>query len=274
MPPRNQATKVASSKSSTKPTSTGHVGILYGPEGVGKTFLMSHFPGARFIHDEQEHGILRLLSEKNRKRNPIPEPACDPVAVKDWMSLLAAIEESLHVDCQTVVIESLNGIQRLAFKYHCDKFFGGDMTKKGFFSYSDGPRACVQETLPHLKSLCDRLAKVGKLVVFTGHSVVREYKNPTGHDYDRYRINVNDYLYQDIKGWVSFIWFLNYAFTVEETAEAFNRTKGKAVHQGNEIHRSLYATYQPAFDAKSQFMRPEYAADNPEKLVEDLLDDL
>lgn len=218
--------------------------ILYGPSGVGKTDLASRFPDAGFLYDPREPGILDLVKYKQTDAPAFAEE------VSTFQGTLDAIDRVANGDlpCQTLVLDSISGIEHLCFKQHCDMYFEGNWTKDGFLAFQQGPKNAAKTDWPELLEKLDLVRAAGISTILIGHSTVKSYSNPNGADYDRFIATVDKATWDITHRWSQAIIFYNYDVSMAKEG----RTKAKATGHT----RYLYTQWDPAWDAKNRYGLP------------------
>jgi len=261
-PTRRKKTASTTSKSKTsgppkkrkKTTQEAHGGlfgrsplqmVIYGPPGVGKTDFASQFGKTGFIIDPQEEGI-RILVEYDKAPAPVFVEEAG-----DFETLLELAEDVAagSYDIDTVVFDSLTGMEKLCFHYHCREYFEDDWTAKGFYSYQQGPKNAAKTDWPRFLAACDKIRRAGVNVLLIAHSTVKTYSNPEGPDYDRFIPYLDKETWQQTHRWAKAVLFYNYHVDVDKKGP---RNKAK---MGTE-ERFIYTEWSPAFDSKNQYDLP------------------
>lgn len=207
--------------------------ILYGCEGIGKTTLASHFPGAVFLDTEG--------STKHFDMARLPRPT-------SWEMLKAEVQEVTNhaAEVGTLVIDTADWAERLCNQAVCEK-----AGKAGIedFGYGKGYVFAAEE-FGRLLDLLSQLAEQGVHVVFTAHAQQRKVELPDQMDsYDKYELKCSKQVSPMLKEWADMVLFCNFKTFVVQSESG----KGKA--QGGE--RRMYAAHRPAFDAKNRFGLPD-----------------
>lgn len=198
----------------------------------------------------------------------LPETPHFPTA-EVWLEVINAIDfllESQH-EFKTVVIDTINSIERLMHEHVCETEFGGDWTEKGFTGYMRGYEVSLSYWRELLGKL-DRLREERKMtVVLLSHTKVKNFKNPEGADYDRYQPDMHEKTWALTSNWADVVLFGNFSTTVVTGKREDVTKKGKALG-GSE--RVLYTERTAAFDAKNRLgLPPEIdLGDTPEKAWE------
>ena len=167
----------------------------------------------------------------------------------EWQTWTAVTEsiESLLTEThhyRTLVIDTLNGIERLCHEYVCQKEFNGEWGKQGFTSYMQGYEVSLGEWRTFL-SLLDRLREEKKMaIVALCHTKVTTFKNPEGSDFDRYQPAVHPKTWELTHRWADIVLFANFYVTTEKDGA---RHKGRGGQQ-----RTMYAVRHAAYDAKNR----------------------
>lgn len=255
--------KVPRKKVSSSPKQSAMIrpmtAIVYGPSGVGKTDLVANFDEVEFIHDPQEDGIHDLIAWGRCK--PIAEERI--TEVDTFMGLLSACDAAAASDSKTVAFDSLTGIEKLCFEYHCDNYFDGDWSKGGFYAYQQGPKNAAKTDWPVFLDRLELIKKSGKHVVLIAHSHVKPFKNPDGGDFDQYVPFLDKEIWAISHRWAQMCLFYNYVVDVDEKAK---KAKGSE-------SRALFTEHGASYIAKNRMGLPPVieAGDNGEECYENLI---
>ncbi len=223
--------------------------VLYGPPGIGKTSFCSHFPNPYFVIEKHDKGVQTLAAFKQ-----IKQPLIAPYVVDGWEDTLSCLHRVAlgHVDCGTVVLESLSGMERFCFAHHCRERYNNDFTATGFYSFQQGPKSAARHEWPNLLDKLSAIHERGINVIFTAHSDVKTFNSPDTADYDKFIVNCEKNL-----------WFQTYkaAYAVlyyHQRVEVSGKEGAikKKVTRGSES-RHIACTNSAAFDAKNQYGLPD-----------------
>jgi hypothetical protein len=220
-------------------------GVIYGPEGTGKTSLGCAAPKPIFVMTLGETGLTTLIDAGR-----VPETAHFP-EISDWPGLLAAIEalRNERHEFRTLIIDGLNGAERLCHDHVCRRDFGGHWGREGFTAYMTGYEASLADWRVLLSAL-DRLRAVRHMAILAlCHSRVAPFKNPEGPDYDRFTPDLHPKTWGLTHKWADYVLFLNFETYVE--AGRSPRPKGKGGSR-----RVLHTERTAAFDAKNRHGLP------------------
>ena len=208
-------------------------GVIYGPEGIGKSTIASHFPSPLFL--DVEDGTAQLDVAR--------------VACPTWDALLAAVK-TLATDphgAQTIVIDSADWAEKALIE-HTLKHAGKSSIED--FGYGKG-YTILAECWTRFLTECDKLTAAGLHVVFTAHSAVKRMSPPDQTDgYDRYELKLSKQVAPVLKEWSDLLLFCNFKVLVVEG------TDGKVKAQGGR-ERVMYATHSAAWDAKNRYGLPD-----------------
>ncbi len=225
--------------------------ILHGVEGWGKTSFGAKFPKPIFIQSRGETGLQTLIDA-----NQLPPTAHFPES-SAWENVLGIVE-SLTVgehEYKTLVIDTLNGAERLCHEYVCQRDFSGEWGDKGFASYQKGPEVSLSEWRLLLSAL-DRLRETKKMtIVCLLHTKVQKFSNPEGADFDRYQPDVDKRTWGLTSKWADVVLFGNFESAVVAVKEnkKTGEQKGKGV--GGQV-RMIYTERHAAYDAKNRLGLP------------------
>jgi len=239
-PNRKKASKSSRSNDPFKGQVLG--GVLYGPSGVGKTSLASHFPDAGFIIDPQEEGIKHLAKFKRARKPVFIHEAENFKGLLRQCDKIAAGKTGIR----TAVFDSLTGFEKLAFHHHCKEHYDNDWSKKGFYNYSQGPKNTAKTDWPLFIDHLNMIRAEGIHVILIAHSQIKQFSNPLGDDYDRYSPYLDKEIWSVTHRWAQLVMFYNYHFDMETRG-----IKPKAKMESEERH--LWTEWTPVADAKNQF---------------------
>lgn len=222
--------------------------ILHGVEGVGKTSFAAHAPKPIFLMARGETGLETLIDAGRLSETPhMPE-------ITDWAELLSAIEwltTSDH-DYKTLVIDTLNGLERMCHEFVCDREFKGNWSEHGFAGFQRGYDVALADWRLLLIAL-DRLRVEKRMgVIALCHTKVVTFKNPEGTDYDRYAPDMHHKTWSMTHKWADDVLFAMYYTEVVKGNEKDRKGKG----QGGQL-RVMYTTRHAAYDAKNRHGLPE-----------------
>jgi len=229
-----------SSAGSGKPTRA----IFYGVEGVGKTSLPAHAAKPIYMMSKGETGLTTLIDN-----NLIPSIDHFPETM-EWPDVTSQIEWLTVSDhgYKTLVIDTLNGLERLCHEYICARDYRGNWAKDGFTSFQGGYEASLPEWRLLLAAL-DRLRNEKNMsIIGLGHAKVKPFKNPEGPDYDRYVPEMHEKTWGLTHKWADFVAFINFETFTEKDG---SRVKGKGGQQ-----RIMYTERHAAYDAKNRLGLP------------------
>jgi len=224
--------------------------VLHAVEGWGKTSFGAQTPRPIFIETRQETGLETLIDNGRLPEVPhFPE-------VTSWEMLLGAIE-TLTVESheyRTLVIDTLNGAERLCHEHVCARDFGGDWTDRGFEGYKRGYEVSLADWRGFLVAL-DRLRAERRMsLVCLCHTKIETFKNPTGPDYDRFQGALYKSTAALTNQWADVVLFGN--FEVSVTAVQENKKTGVQKGKGTGSARILYCQQDASMVCKNRLGLP------------------
>lgn len=221
--------------------------VFYGPEGVGKTSFGAYAPNPIFIQSRGETGVETLIAA-----NQIPPTAHLPEC-QNWQDILHAVSLLLNDqhDYRTVVIDTINGAERLAQEHICATQFGNDWGPNGFGSYGKGALA-TEAIWKEMLVMLDRLRTERNMgVLMLAHSATKSDTNPIGADILKYTVDMGKPSWSITKKWCDAILFCTRVSIVKDVD---TRTKrGKGVGGANRI---ILTDGRDAFEAKNRWGLP------------------
>lgn len=161
-----------------------------------------------------------------------------------WADTLAALNSLLTEEhnFKTLVLDTINGFERLCHEHVCNRDFNGDFGEKGFLGYMRGFEVALADWREFL-DLLDRIRADRKVwILCLCHTKVGPFKNPEGADYDRYEPDMHRKTWGLTHKWADMVLFGNFEVIVDEK-------KRKAKSGGI---RMLYPERTAAYDAKNR----------------------
>lgn len=219
--------------------------IMHGTEGIGKSSFGAFAPKPIFAMTKGETGLLTLIDN-----GLVPEtPHFDECMA--WRDVLGCVEwltRNQH-DYRTLVIDTINGAERLCFEHVARSQFDGSMLR--FLDYGKGPDKAQEDWITLLTAL-DRLrANKRMAIIALCHTRVKTFKNPTGNDFDRYSPDMHDKTWGLTHKWADIVLFATFETFADKERGAL-KAKGTS-----SARRLLYTTRTAAWDAKNRVGLPE-----------------
>jgi len=148
-----------------------------------------------------------------------------------------------------VVYDSLTGIEKLCFTQHCEEYFDGDWSNKGFLSYQQGPRNAAKTDWPRFLSSLDAHRNAGRNVVILAHTTIRQEPNPDGPDYSRFVPAADKAIWEITSRWAQATLYYNFYVEAKIDPKEGMRKKVKS----DDDRRMIYTSYSPAWEAKNRY---------------------
>jgi len=214
--------------------------VLHGVEGVGKTSFAASAPSPIFGMSKGETGLETLIDNKQLGEiDHFPE-------WQSWdeaMTAVRAIAVEEH-EYKTLVLDTMNGLERLCFDEVCRKECGGDLEK--FNAYGRGSSMAANYWRELLAALDAVRSQKRMAIVCLVHTQVQAYKNPLGDDYDRFVPRMHKNTWGPTHEWADMVLFANFV-DVPSKDNGQTRAKGKGGK-----HRNLFTTRTAGYDAKNR----------------------
>jgi len=203
-------------------------------------------PKPIFIQTRGETGLETLIDAGQLGEVPhFPE-------VTDWQTLVAAIQWLRDTDhgYRTIVIDTLNGAERLLHEMVCNRDYSGDWGDRGFGSYQKGFEVSLADLNLLLSALDSLRIDKRMTVVFLAHRRILTVKNPAGADYDTYQPDVDRRTWACVSKWADVILYGDMEVIVQTDGK---QKKGKGISQT----RLLRCESSPAWTAKNRLGLPQ-----------------
>ncbi len=228
--------------------------VLHGQEGVGKTSFGAFAPDPVFIQVGNETGLETLVAA-----NRLPKTSHFKQACQTWDELLEDVTWLLQKkhDHTTLVIDTLNGAERLCYDHVIKENYGGKAGDDGFLSYQQGYTVALGPWRRLLKGLDMLRTERNMLIICLCHTAKRTFKNPEGPDYDRY-----EPAFEGAKAWgqtlkdADIVLFMSFHTEVrKEGAAKPGRATPKGKASGGQS-RVIYTEHSATYDAKNRHGLP------------------
>ncbi len=204
-----------------------------------------------FIQSRGETGLETLIDS-----GQLPETPHFPVC-ETWEELTGCIEtlRSDDHDFRTVVIDTVNGGERLCHEHVCRRDFEGDWGDKGFASYGKGPDVALADWRTLLSGLDALRAERKMTVVLLCHTRITKFQNPEGADYDRYQADMDRRTWSLTSKWADAVLFGNFSTSVSGVKENKRTGERRGKGEGGQ-QRVMFCERHAAYDAKNRMGLP------------------
>ena len=213
--------------------------MVYGQEGVGKSTFGASAPDPVFIQTEDG------LGEIDTSKFPLAQ------SVGDVIAELTALRDEEH-NFRTVVIDSLDWLERLIFDEVC-KEFGVRSIEKADGGYGKGYVDALVHWRKVLALLDDLRNKRGMMVILLAHAKVERFEDPENIAYDRYAPRLHKHAASLISEWVDAVLFASKKLRVSKDGDSRAIAAPIGADGGERILRT---NGSPACLAKNRFSLP------------------
>ena len=212
--------------------------LLYGLAGIGKTTWGSMAEKPIFIQTEDGTGDV------GADRFPMA------TSFDDVMQQLATLYTAEH-DYKTVVIDSLDHLERLIFADVCQKR-GVDSIED--IGYAKGYVFALAQWRRVLEGLDALRNDRGMEVILIAHATIEKFADPENEAYDRYAPKLHKHASPLVQEWCDEVLFATHKVHTTKTDEGFNKTRTRGVGASERVVRT---TYRPAHVAKNRLNLPD-----------------
>jgi hypothetical protein len=217
--------------------------MMYGSEGIGKSTFGASAPKAVFLQTEDG------LSEIDCHKFPLAKN------FTDVMKSLQALHQEEH-DFQTVIIDSLDWLERLIFDEVCREY-GVRSIEKADGGYAKGYVHALSYWRKILNCLELLRNEKGMACILIAHSKVEKFEDPESSAYDRYSPRLHKHANALISEWVDAVLFATRKFRTQKEDAGFNRERTIAAPIGADGGERILRTLGgPACIAKNRFNLP------------------
>lgn len=216
--------------------------VIYGIEGIGKSTTAAQAPEAIFIPTEDGLGQIDCASF--------------PLAttLNDVSNAIDALITETH-DFQTVVIDSLDWLERLIWDRLCQDY-GVNSIEKVDGGYAKGYTHALTFWRALLAGL-DALRSRGMCVILLAHAKVETFSDPEVGAYDRFSPRLNKHANAVVTEWADAVLFATRKIITRTEEAGFNQTRTLASGLGKDGgDRILRCIGSPACVAKNRYDLP------------------
>lgn len=212
--------------------------VVYGTEGIGKTTFAASAPNPVFLDIE------------DGRQSVADSDGWNIASFDECMEALGVLYTENH-DFQTVVIDSLDWLERLIWEKVCR-----DQNVKSIedIGYGKGYVQAANYWLQFIEGMDALREEKGMISIRLAHSIIQRFDPPDGEPYDRYQIKLHKTASGLIRENSDIVGFCNYHVSIVKTEVGFN----KKVARGAGGHlRYLFLEERPAYQAKNRYGLPE-----------------
>ena len=213
--------------------------MLYGQEGVGKSTFGASAPAPIFIQTEDGLGEIDCC------KFPLAQ------SVEDVIIELTALRDEEH-NFRTVVIDSLDWLERLIFDEIC-KEFGVRSIEKADGGYGKGYVDALVHWRKVLALLDDLRNKRSMMVILLAHAKVERFEDPENAAYDRYSPRLHKHAASLVSEWVDTVLFATKRMRVSKDGDSRTIAAPIGADGGERIIRT---NGSPACIAKNRYGLP------------------
>lgn len=202
--------------------------LMYGSQGVGKSYAAALFPNAIFVATEEGTNDLNVTR----------------VQLDDYKEVILAVREAGESDFETVVIDSADWFEKIieqaleAEQFKTDYGKGAVETARRFGKLMNALDACVNN---------------GKTVILIAHQEIRKAEDFRGAVWDQIRPKLSKKACERVMEWCDVIGHVRFEDSVRQEEGDFGRTRGIASTTGRRI---VVTKPHPAYLAKSRVELP------------------
>lgn len=218
--------------------------MLVGTEGIGKSSWAAAAPKPIFIQTEDGLGSI------NCSRFPL---AKHYKAVPDSLRSLAAEPH----DYQTVVIDSVDWLERLIHEHVCERDPKGTRSiETAFGGFAKGYTQALVEGREIVDLLDVLREKRGMACILIAHAKIERFEDPEFPAFDRYTPRLHKHMQALFSEWVDCVLFATRKMTTRKEGDGFHERSIAAPVGANGGDRILRTVGGPACFAKNRYELP------------------
>jgi hypothetical protein len=238
---------------------------MHGVPGIGKTTLAAEFPLPVF--ESPEAGFPRDLPYR-------PKVLPTPTKWEDVLEHVDFLTNEEH-PFETIVYDTVDWLEPLLWRFCCERDSGRktELNKSGAklisiedYGFQKGYIAAEEEFRHFVDKLDVLQVKRGMHVVMLMHSHIKNFKNPTGPDFDQWKPKPHALVSAIVSEWAENFFFGFYDIAA---AKLVDEKKAKGVGGSKRI---LGTRSTAAYDAKNRIgLQAEVEFEDPRALIPFLL---
>jgi hypothetical protein len=222
--------------------------VIHGPDKIGKTSWAVGATAPNYNKGSEDCIVLPTESGAEYidvARFPLAESIDDVFGALDELLL------ETH-SYRKVVIDTLDWLEGLARDHVCKKHKKDNIEEFGFGK----GQSLVFDVMRSLVARLERLRREKKMhIIGTAHTVIRNFKNPEGDNFDRYELKLQASNNANVAGlwkeWPEYVLFTNFENLTDKKKDG----QVKAI-TGTSGDRILYTQRTAAYDAGSRLAIP------------------
>ncbi len=222
--------------------------VIYGRPAVGKSSMASASESPIVFMSPGETGLHTLMD------GGIVDKTIPNIEIQDWLSFMGLIDDlrTANHSRKTLVIDVINGIEKLANEFVCKTQYGNNMGADGFMNYHVGYRTVAMGVWKEMFVALDRLrTEKNMLILMLAHTGIGKLANPLGLDYSRWVPNFDGkWSWDSTFAWADIVLFADYEVTAV-------KEKGEQRAKGHGDKRVMRTTWDPGYDAKNRHNLPD-----------------
>jgi hypothetical protein len=218
---------------------------VYGPEGVGKSSFAAAAPEPIFIDIEQGTMSLdttRFVFDDSGRTMPN--------GFEEVLEALRVIETENH-SYKTVVVDTLDAVEALIWRYICDRDGKKNIPDYGF---AKGENYIAPDEWRRLVAAFERIRAKGINVITLSHAIVKHFDDPESDGWDRYILKLHEKAGGLIKERANAVLFAKFETVLKKKGKDPQSKKLSAITTDA---RWLYTRKTGAYDAKNRYDLPE-----------------
>lgn len=218
--------------------------LLYGFEGCGKSTWASQAPNPIFVQTEDG------LNQIDCAKFPLAH------SYQEVMNALVSVRDEEH-DFQTVVVDSLSGLEPLIWAEVCRQY-GVKTIEKVDGGYGKGYTIACDWWMQFRDLLQQINDKRNMMIILIAHSGIQTIKDPETSTYDRTAPRLHRLAEGILSQWSDCVFQAKQKFRIQKTAEGFGSERAIAAPVGSEGgERVLRTIGNAAVIAKNRYGIPE-----------------
>lgn len=211
--------------------------IVHGQRKIGKSTFGSKSPKPIFISTEDGQDALDVDAF----------PLCE--TLESVRSCIKELYKEKH-DYKTVVLDSLDWLEPLAYAELCAKFKKDSIED---FGYGKGYVFAADKVREVFAALNLLRKERGMNILLIAHTEVKRFDDPQSESYDRYQMKLGRHVAKLVEEWCDILAFAQIRAEIQKEDAGFSKKRTRAESTGERV---LRLTPSPAYDAGNRYGLP------------------
>ena len=199
--------------------------LIHAAHGVGKTIFASKWPKPILLPTEDGFAHVDITATAR---------------ITSSRDLWSAVQECVNSSFETIVIDSVDWLERIIWN---------ELVDEGFELKFGKGNVEAAKRLGVILEACDQAREAGKHVLLIGHTSQIHVEHPNGMSWDQMAVNLTKNCRSLVSEWCDEMLYAEMEMAVDTKQESFGRTRNIGVDKGRRV---FHTVGKPAYQAKNR----------------------